>query len=56
MLRNVKEAWVRTMVQQRDDTVLIDAAILGPPQVFEASMTRVGRSHTTSESLRKFQH
>lgn len=37
MLRNVKEAWVRTMVQQRDDVVLIDAAILGAPQVFEAS-------------------
>jgi len=37
MLRNVKDAWVRTMVQLRDDTVLIDAAILGPPQVFEAS-------------------
>ena len=37
MLRNVKESWVRSMVQQRDDVVLIDAAILGPPQVFEAS-------------------
>jgi glycyl-tRNA synthetase len=37
MLRNVREAWVRTMVQQRDDVVLIDAAILGPPAVFEAS-------------------
>jgi len=37
MLRNVKDAWVRTMVQQRDDTVLIDAAILSPPQVWEAS-------------------
>ena len=37
MLRNVKESWVRTMVQQRDDVVLIDAAILGAPQVFEAS-------------------
>ena len=37
MLRNVRESWIRTMVQQRDDTVLIDAAILGPPQVFEAS-------------------
>ncbi|NBP50762.1 MAG: glycine--tRNA ligase [Actinobacteria bacterium] len=37
MLRNVKDAWVRTMVQQRDDVVLIDAAILGPPQVFQAS-------------------
>ncbi|MEN9644450.1 MAG: glycyl-tRNA synthetase [Actinomycetota bacterium] len=37
MLRNVREAWIRTMVQQRDDVVLIDAAILAPPQVFEAS-------------------
>jgi glycyl-tRNA synthetase len=37
MLRNVKDAWVRSMVQERDDVVLIDAAILGPPQVFEAS-------------------
>ena len=37
MLRNVREAWVRTMVQQRDDVVLIDAAILAPPQVFETT-------------------
>ena len=37
MLRNVRESWIRTMVQKRDDVVLIDAAILGPPQVFEAS-------------------
>jgi len=37
MLRNVKDAWVRAMVQQRDDVVLIDAAILSPPQIFEAS-------------------
>ncbi len=37
MLRNVKDAWVRTMVQLRDDVVLVDAAILGPPQIFEAS-------------------
>ena len=37
MLRNVRESWIRTMVQMRDDVVLIDAAILGPPQVFEAS-------------------
>jgi glycyl-tRNA synthetase len=28
---------VRAMVQQRDDVVLIDAAVLGPPQVWEAS-------------------
>ena len=37
MLRNVKEAWVRSMVQLRDDVVLIDASILGPPAVYEAS-------------------
>jgi glycyl-tRNA synthetase len=37
LLRNVKDAWVRAMVQQRDDVVLIDAAVLGPPQVWEAS-------------------
>ena len=37
MLRNVKEAWIRAMVQERDDVVLIDAATLGPPQVWEAS-------------------
>ena len=37
MLRNVKDAWVRAMVQLRDDVVLIDAAILAPPAVFEAS-------------------
>jgi glycyl-tRNA synthetase len=37
LLRNVKEAWVRAMVQRRDDVVLIDAAILGPPQIWEAS-------------------
>lgn len=37
LLRNVKEAWVRAMVQERDDVVLIDAAILNPPQIWEAS-------------------
>lgn len=37
MLRNVKDAWLRSMVQMRDDVVLIDAAILGPPQMYEAS-------------------
>jgi glycyl-tRNA synthetase len=37
MLRNVKDAWVRSMVQERDDVVLIDDSILGPPAVFEAS-------------------
>ena len=37
MLRNVKEAWWRAMVQLRHDVVGLDAAILGPPQVWEAS-------------------
>ncbi|MGE0878035.1 MAG: glycine--tRNA ligase [Acidimicrobiia bacterium] len=37
MLRNVKESWVRSMVQLRDDVVLIDASILGPPAIYEAS-------------------
>src|SRR4051794_41413306 len=37
MLRNVKDAWVRAMVQRRDDVVLLDAAILSPPAVWEAS-------------------
>ena len=37
LLRNIRNAWIRAMVQERDDVVLIDAAILNPPQVFEAS-------------------
>ena len=37
MLRNVKNAWWRAMVQLRDDVVGLDAAILGPPAVWEAS-------------------
>jgi glycyl-tRNA synthetase len=37
MLRNVKAAWWRTMVQLRLDVVGIDAAILGPPAVWAAS-------------------
>jgi len=37
MLRNVKDAWWRAMVQERDDVVGLDAAILGPPAVWEAS-------------------
>ena len=37
LLRNVHNAWIRAMVQERDDVVLIDAAILGPPAVWEAS-------------------
>jgi len=37
LLRNVKEAWWRSMVQLRHDVVGLDAAILGPPQIWEAS-------------------
>src|SRR3954453_8986613 len=37
MLRNVKDAWWRSMVQLRDDIVGLDAAILGPPAIWEAS-------------------
>ncbi len=37
MLRNLKDAWWRAMVQERDDVVPIDAAILTNPRVWEAS-------------------
>ncbi len=37
MLRNVKDAWWRSMVQMRHDVVGLDASILSPPQVWEAS-------------------
>lgn len=34
---NVKAAWIRSVVQERDDMVLIDAAILMHPDVWRAS-------------------
>jgi len=37
MLRNVTDAWWRSMVQLRDDVVGLDASILSPPAVWEAS-------------------
>ena len=37
LLRNVKDEWWRSMVQLRHDVVGLDAAILGPPAVWEAS-------------------
>ncbi len=37
MLRNVKDAWWRSMVQQRHDVVGLDASILSPPPIWEAS-------------------
>ncbi len=37
LLRNVKDQWWRSMVQLRHDVVGLDASILSPPQVWEAS-------------------
>jgi glycyl-tRNA synthetase len=37
MLRNVKDAWWRSMVQLRSDVLGLDAAILSPPAIWEAS-------------------
>lgn len=37
LLRNVKDAWWRSMVQMRHDVVGIDASVLSPPAVWEAS-------------------
>ena len=37
LLRNVKEQWWRSMVQMRHDVVGLDASILSPPAVWEAS-------------------
>jgi glycyl-tRNA synthetase len=37
MLRNVKDAWWRTMVQLRHEVVGLDAAILSSPRIWEAS-------------------
>ena len=37
LLRNVKEAWWRSMVQMRTDVVGLDASILSPPAIWEAS-------------------
>jgi glycyl-tRNA synthetase len=37
MLRNVKDAWWHSMVQQRTDVVGLDASILSPPAVWAAS-------------------
>jgi glycyl-tRNA synthetase len=37
LLRNVKDAWWRSMVQMRHEVVGLDAAILSPPAIWEAS-------------------
>ena len=47
LLRNVKDAWWRSMVQLRDEVVGLDAAILSPPAVWAASRpTTSSRSWT----------
>jgi len=40
MKRNVKDAWWRAMVRERDDMVGLDAAILMHPKVWEASVEK----------------
>ncbi len=37
LLRNVKETWWYSMVQTRDEVVGLDASILSPPAIWEAS-------------------
>src|SRR5215471_9695931 len=37
MLRNVKDAWWRSIVQMRPEVVGLDAAILSSPRIWEAS-------------------
>jgi glycyl-tRNA synthetase len=37
LLRNVRNAWWRSMVQLRTDVVGLEAAILSPPKIWEAS-------------------
>ena len=37
LLRNVKDAWWRSMVQLRHDVVGLDASILTPPAIWHAS-------------------
>src|SRR3954468_6463985 len=37
LLRNVKDAWWRSMVQLRDDILGLDASILSPPAIWQAS-------------------
>src|ERR1017187_9161233 len=54
LLRNVKNAWWEAMVQRRDDVVGLDAAVLSPPAVWQASghlsnftdpLVEIGRAH-----------
>ncbi|HEX9969890.1 MAG TPA: glycine--tRNA ligase, partial [Acidimicrobiales bacterium] len=52
MLRNVKEAWWRAMVQLRDDVVGLDAAVLSPPAIWKAS----GHLATFSDPLVDCRH
>src|SRR5712692_6821560 len=51
---NVRDVWIRSNVQRRDDVDLIDAAIITAPRVWEASghvkefadpLVQIGRAH-----------
>jgi len=48
--QNVKAAWQRALVQERDDVVLLDSAIILNPQVWVAS-GHVGGSPTRSSTV-----
>src|SRR4029078_1809487 len=37
LLRNIREAWILAVGEMRERAVLIDASVLGPPQIWEAS-------------------
>lgn len=47
--RNIKQAWWRTMIQERDDVVGIDTSILMHPNVWEASGHVAGFSDPMSD-------
>jgi glycyl-tRNA synthetase len=57
---NVKEQWRRAVVQERDDVVLLDAAILMHPKTWEASGHLAGFSDPLVQCLgeckRRFRH
>ena len=40
---NVKSEWWRAMLQERDDIVALDSAIIQNPRVWEASVSRLRR-------------
>src|SRR4028118_1911128 len=43
--QNVKDAWWRAMLQERDDVVALDSAIIQHPRTWEASGHLAGLTH-----------